>query len=88
MISSVPLFPPSPAFLSGKQNPQPDGTFTLVANDDTGSVFSVQGGKLSEAPAGSASVNEKMTLNVGGGSVSIYASDGLEYCYKYDGRVA
>ena len=88
MISSVTLFPPSPSYPSGAPNPQPDGSFTLTANDDTKAVFSVQGGQLAQAPQGSAGPNEKMWLNVGGGSVNVYASDGKTYCYQYDGRVA
>ena len=87
MISSITLFPPSPSFPSGKQNPQPDGSFTLDTTDNPNSdVFSIQGGKLGAAPFGSATENEKMWLDPGGGSVSLHAKDGLTYCYQYDGR--
>lgn len=88
MISSTPLFPPTPSYLSGPQNPQPDGSFTLTANDDTGAVFTVKtDGALDQAPKGTAGDTEKMFLNPGGGSVNVYAH-GQTFCYQYDGKVA
>lgn len=91
MISSVTLFPPTPSFPTGAENPQPDGSFTLVSNDDTKDVFSLMplpgGFTWTNKPAGTATANEKMYLNVGGGSVNLYV-DGLTYCVQYDGRHA
>ncbi len=82
-----------PAFPTGKRNPQPDGTFTITADGGTGEVFTVHpvsgklcgpDGELVKAPAGSCGPNEKFKDN-GDGTASVYASNGLEYVFKYDG---
>lgn len=80
-ICNQALFPLGSIVLSGALNAQPNGLYTLVVDNSTGAVLSVQpDGSWQERPAGTAGPFELCALN---GNALVFNPNKQPFAYAY-----